>query len=130
MTKAETVAPTLILRGTLRKKGKMFNNERDVTLSSEGIIKYYHFDKPGIVKGLIDLTSRQIQLIRFSYGGHVRGAAPNSRPPHVDDEFRIQLSNKSLFVFRASKICNGDAANPTVDKWEKAIRKFNKNVRV
>ena len=48
---------TILLRGTLRKKGLIFLNERIVTIDSKGILRYYHFDKPGIVKGTIDLTS-------------------------------------------------------------------------
>ena len=47
----------ILLRGTLRKKGLIFMNERIVTIDSKGILRYYHFDKPGIVKGSIDLTS-------------------------------------------------------------------------
>ena len=47
----------ILLRGTLRKKGLIFMNERIVTIDSKGILRYYHFDKPGIVKGSVDLTS-------------------------------------------------------------------------
>ena len=47
----------ILLRGTLRKKGLIFLNERIVTIDSKGILKYFHSDKPGIVKGTIDLTS-------------------------------------------------------------------------
>jgi len=35
-------------------------NERDVTLSKDGLLNYYHFDKPNVVKGTIDLTSPQV----------------------------------------------------------------------
>lgn len=52
--------PKLMLRGTLRKKGMIRRNERDVILQSDGVIKYYHFDKPGVVKGEIDLSSNKI----------------------------------------------------------------------
>ena len=51
----------ILLRGTLRKKGLIFLNERYVTVSQEGTLKYYHFDKPGVCKGCIDLTSMQVQ---------------------------------------------------------------------
>ena len=50
----------ILLRGTLRKKGLIFLNERYVTVSQEGTLKYYHFDKPGVCKGCIDLTSMQV----------------------------------------------------------------------
>ena len=59
----------LLLRGILRKKGMIFNNEREVTLSKTGVLNYYHFDKPGEVKGTVDLTSSQVQSIRFVYAG-------------------------------------------------------------
>ena len=86
----------MLFRGTLRKRGIILNNERDVTLSKEGIIKYYHFDKPGIVKGTIDLNSNQEQFIRFAYGNsQVKGASPNTRPAaHNDDEFRVYMQNQ------------------------------------
>lgn len=45
----------ILIRGTLRKKGLIFLNERDVTINRDGILNYYHFDKPGVVKGKIDL---------------------------------------------------------------------------
>ena len=47
----------MLFRGTLRKKGVFFFNERNVTLTKDGILNYYHFDKPGVVKGTIDLKS-------------------------------------------------------------------------
>ena len=47
-----------MLRGTLRKKGMFFLNERDVTLSRNGVLRYYHFDKPGESKATIDLSSK------------------------------------------------------------------------
>jgi hypothetical protein len=49
-----------ILRGVLRKKGLIFLNERDVTINSDGILNYYHFDKPGEAKGSIDLASAHV----------------------------------------------------------------------
>ena len=55
------------MRGTLRKKGLIFLNERDVTISREGVLNYYHFDKPGVAKGSIDLASNQVQSVRFVY---------------------------------------------------------------
>ena len=56
----------IVLRGQLRKKGLIFNNEREVTLSGDGILNYYHLDKPGQVKGTIDLTSVAVQSVRFN----------------------------------------------------------------
>ena len=47
----------ILMRGTLRKKGLIFLNERIVTIDSKGILRYFHCDKPGIVKGSVDLTS-------------------------------------------------------------------------
>lgn len=53
----ETKISSILMRGTLRKKGLIFFNERDVTISQEGILNYYHFDKPGVIMGTVDLTS-------------------------------------------------------------------------
>ena len=47
----------ILMRGTLRKKGLIFLNERIVTIDSKGILRYFNCDKPGIVKGSVDLTS-------------------------------------------------------------------------
>lgn len=88
---------TTVLRGTLRKKGLIFMNERDVTLNTNGVLQYYHFDKPGVVKGRIDLTSINVQSVRFTYVLVSREAAkknpnPQKRPaPDMDDEFRITM---------------------------------------
>ena len=46
-----------MIKGNLRKKGLFFNNERYVTISKAGILRYYHLDKPEIAKGNIDLKS-------------------------------------------------------------------------
>ena len=103
-----------VVRGTLRKKGKIFNNERDVLLDAEGTITYYHFDKPGIVKGTIDLKSVQVNQVRFSYAGErAKNAGSGSRPaPHLDDEFRVYMQNKETYIFRASKVA--DKKNPHI----------------
>jgi len=47
---------TMLISGVLRKKGLVFLNERHVTVTSDGILNYYHFDKPGEAKGKIDLN--------------------------------------------------------------------------
>lgn len=125
---------TYVIRGTLRKKGLIFLNERDCSIDSEGILNYYHFDKPGDAKGIIDLKSAYVALIKFSYAGakHQTGAKASSsqRPtPDVDDEFRITMANSETFIFRASKLATA-VHNPCIEKWEKVIRKFSKNVRV
>lgn len=74
-----------LLDGYLRKKGKIFNNEREVKLDTEGRISYYHLDKPGIVKGLIDLKSVQVKEVRFSYAGRRPRNQVDRPAPHVDD---------------------------------------------
>ena len=82
----------MLLRGTLRKKGLFFMNERTVTLSMDGILNYFHFDKPKVAKASIDLASLQVQLVRFTYGGSSKGTAVNQRPaPDVDDEIRVYI---------------------------------------
>jgi len=107
-------------------------NERDVTLSKDGLLNYFHFDKPKVVSGSIDLTSSQVQSVRFTYGGvrsSPKGTPANQRPaPDSDDEIRIYMQNRESFIFRASKLHAADS-NPCIEKWEKAIRKFTKNVR-
>ena len=47
----------VLIKGNLRKKGLFFNNERYVTISKAGFLRYYHLDKPNIAKGNIDLKS-------------------------------------------------------------------------
>ena len=47
----------VLIKGNLRKKGLFFNNERYVTISEAGLLRYYHLDKPDIAKGNIDLKS-------------------------------------------------------------------------
>ena len=98
----------MLLCGTLRKKGLIFLNERDVTLSRDGILNYYHFDKPGVVKGTVDLTSKQVQSVSFIYAGAhqttVSGIKQARPAPNVDDEIRITLANRESFIFRASKL--------------------------
>ena len=54
-----------MLKGVLRKKGLIFMNERTVTIDSQGVMNYFHFDKPGLAKGQIDLTSNQVVCVRF-----------------------------------------------------------------
>ena len=111
-------------------------NERDCSIDSEGILNYYHFDKPGDAKGMIDLKSAYVALIKFSYAGAKQQtgakAEPSHRPtPDVDDEFRITMANSETFIFRASKLATPAVHNnPCIEKWEKVIRKFSKNVRV
>ncbi len=63
-----------MLRGVLRKKGVIFFNERDVTLSHDGILNYYHFDKLGEAKGNINLKSANVSSIRFIYANTKQGA--------------------------------------------------------
>ena len=108
-------------------------NERIVTINSAGVLNYFHFDKPGIVKGHIDLTSSQIQTVRFNYAGHASQAKKKSeqqRPAaNIDDEFRIQMSNKDIFIFKASK-ADQSKSNASIERWEREIRKFAKNVRI
>ena len=113
-------------------------NERDCSIDSEGILNYYHFDKPGDAKGMIDLKSAYVALVKFSYAGaksqQMGGKASSSqqsRPtPDVDDEFRITMANSETFIFRATKLATANVSNPCIEKWEKVIRKFSKNVRV
>ena len=50
----------ILLKGTLRKKGKIFLNEREVIITEKGVLNYFYFDEPGIVKGSVDLTSMQV----------------------------------------------------------------------
>lgn len=44
-------------------------NEREVRIDSEGILTYYHFDKPDIPHGNIDLTHHTVQSVRIEYAG-------------------------------------------------------------
>ena len=70
----------MLLRGILRKKGLIFLNEREVTLSRAGILTYYHFDKPGVVKGFVDLGSAQVHSVRFIYAGATTRKSQQGRP--------------------------------------------------
>ena len=54
---SEPEVDKVLIKGNLRKKGLFFNNERYVTISKAGILRYYHLDKPEIAKGNIDLKS-------------------------------------------------------------------------
>lgn len=131
--KISTKSSNILLQGTLRKKGLIFLNERSVTISREGILNYYHFDKPGVVKGTLDLTSSQVQSVRFVYAGALPVSSTQPRPAqNTDDEFRIVLANRESFIFRASKMTQnlGLSNNPCIEKWECVIRRFTKNVRV
>jgi hypothetical protein len=70
--------------------------------------------------------------VRFTYGGDrsLKGTAANKRPSaDSDDEIRINMMNRETFIFKASKTHTTDS-NPCIEKWEKAIRKFAKNVKV
>ena len=53
------------MKGTLRKKGLLLNNERRVELTAGGILNYFHFDKPNDALGNINL--RLALDVRFSY---------------------------------------------------------------
>jgi len=102
-----------------------------VSINNKGVLNYCHLDKPGIVKGTIDLTSSQLQSVRFVYAGAQPANSMQSRPAqNIDDEFRITLRNREIFIFRSSKVSNQNPTNPSNEKWEKVIRKFTKNVRV
>ena len=116
------------MRGILRKKGMIFNNERTVTIDEAGALNYYHFDKPDLPKGNIDLKSSIVLSVRLTYCGATNASSSNRPAPHVDDEIRINLQNRESFIFRSSKLLN-DTGNPTIEKWEKILRRF-VNVRV
>ena len=122
---------TTLITGVLRKKGLIFLNERHVVLNSNGVLSYYHFDKPGEAKGKIDLSSQQVAAVRFHYSGpqNKKLAQGQRPPPDVDDEIRIYLKNRESFIFRASKAATS-TRNPTIEKWERVIRKFVKNAKV
>ena len=98
-------------------------------------MNYYHFDKPGMIKGNIDLTSQQIHSVSFIYAGaqsRASSALKQARPaPHVDDEFRITLANRENFIFRASKINPQQGhVNASIEQWEREIRRFTTKVRL
>lgn len=65
----EDAKPVVLLRGTLRKKGLIFLNERHVTISRTGILSYYSVDNHYEVRDSVDLTSVQVQSVRFQYTG-------------------------------------------------------------
>lgn len=64
--------------------------------------------------------------------------------PSIDDAFKVFLKNGETFAFKSSKLLFNESfpskpslnytqneardLNPSIEKWEKAIRKFNKNV--
>lgn len=102
-----------------------------MTIDSKGVLSYYHFDKPGDARGKIDLTSQHISAVRFHYSGPQQKNLPNGHrpPPDVDDEFRIYFKSNESFIFRASKAATS-TRNPTIEKWERIIRKFVKNAKV
>jgi len=126
--------------GVLRKKGLIFHNEREVRIDADGILTYYHFDSLDLPRGNIDLKHHSVQAVRFEYAGRKKpdpSSKRNStnlqsnRPlPHPDDEIRIYMRNKEseTFIFRASKIKTND--NPSIESWERTIRKFGKKVHV
>lgn len=118
-------------------------NEREVCIDSEGILTYYHFDKPGIPHGNIDLKHHSVQSIRIEYAGRRKQVTQSSnrsssqlqkRPtPNIDDEIRIYMRNKEsdTYIFRASKLKSTSAPdNPSIESWERTIRKFAKKVHV
>jgi len=118
-------------------------NEREVRIDADGILTYYHFDKPGIPHGNIDLKHHSVQAVRFEYAGRKKPDPvskrnstnlPSKRPiPHLDDEIRVYMRHKEseTFIFRASKIKNTSTTdNPTIESWERTIRKFANKVHV
>ncbi len=120
----------MLLKGILRKKGIIFYNERMVTINEAGVLNYYHFDKPELPKASIDLKSSMVLSVRLTYCGAQSTKASQNRPtPHVDDEVRISLRNREEFVFRTSKL-QQSRGGPSIEKWEKTIRKFTNNVKV
>ena len=76
----QSMKTTTLLRGTLRKKGLIFSNERTVTIDSKGILSYCNLDKQGVIKGTVDLTSSQLQLVRFVYAGDQSAGSTQARP--------------------------------------------------
>ncbi len=73
-----------------------------MTINSEGVLNYFHFDKPGEAKGAIDLRSAHVSMVRFTYTGAKQQTASSAassstklRPtPDLDDEFRIIMANQ------------------------------------
>ena len=101
----KSINTTTLLRGTLRKKGLIFLNERTVTIDSKGILNYCNLDKQGVIKGTIDMASSQLQSVRFVYAGAQPAGSTQARPAkNIDDEFRITLNNRESFIFRSSKV--------------------------
>lgn len=115
------------MTGILRKKGLFFLNERQVSISRTGVLSYFHFDNLQVSKAVIDLSSVQVQSVRFQY--HSTQQKNNRPAPNIDDEFRIYMQNRETFIFRASKAAHGEL-NPDIAQWESVIRKFAKNVKV
>jgi len=117
----------VLLRGNLRKKGLIFLNERHVTINSNGVLNYYDADRHGEARESIDLSSVQVQSVRFQYTNAQKQSmqkGTTQRPSaNVDDEFRIYMQNHTTYIFRASKVASL-AQNPTIEKWERVIRKF------
>ena len=71
--------------------------------------------------------------MRFVYAGAQKATSTQARPAaNVDDEFRIVLANRETFIFRASKMTQTQPclANPSIENWERVIRRFTQNVRV
>ena len=70
--------------------------------------------------------------MRFVYAGAQAASSKQARPAqNIDDEFRIVLANRETFIFRASKMSqNQGSANPSIENWERVIRRFTVNVRV
>lgn len=60
--KKEALTPgkKYLRKGTLRKKGLILWNEREVKIDDEGILTYYHFEKPDNPKGNIDLKHHTV----------------------------------------------------------------------
>ena len=146
---ASTPSKQYLRTGTLRKKGLILWNEREVKIDAEGILTYYHFEKPDIPKGNIDLKHHTVHQIRILYAGRHKQNAPQSnkqanrlssnsgvskRPiPSIDDEIRIYMRNKEseTFIFKCSKQKSCKTTdNPPIESWERTIRKFTKKIHV
>jgi hypothetical protein len=122
------------LQGLLRKKGKFFWNERIVKLSSEGVLTYFHHDKPTRAKAAIKLSDPSVLSIRFMYAGKSKSKQVPLVPPHADDEIRIQIKAET-FLFRSmAKFDHSNTKRDVralpVSAWETAIRKFAKDPQI
>jgi hypothetical protein len=94
--RVEDTKKDILVQGILRKKGLFLMNERMVKLSTEGVLTYFHLDKPTVAKAAINLDSDLIE-IRFVYAGRPHKGI---RPPHADDEMRIFVKSGN-FLFKS-----------------------------